>query len=94
MGTSGGASCTVNIDCYGDKTGGRGTNLPDWNVCYLGGRQYLTHPKLGDFSITWTKAGGVNGQFILSCPVSFSLLLFYLRLLMCSDYTLVWIGSG
>jgi hypothetical protein len=25
-----------------------------WNVCYIGGRQYFTDPRIGDFSITFT----------------------------------------
>jgi len=29
---------------------------------YLAGRQYFSDPKLGDFSITYTKAGGVDGD--------------------------------
>lgn len=39
-------------------SGGRGS----WNVCYRGGRQYFHDENIGDFSITFSEAGGVNGN--------------------------------
>ncbi|KAF9770487.1 hypothetical protein IL306_011978 [Fusarium sp. DS 682] len=30
----------------------------EWQVCYVGGRQYFTHPKVGDFSVTFSKGSG------------------------------------
>lgn len=38
------------------------TPFLNWNVCYLGGRQYFTDPRIGDFSITFSAAGGKNGD--------------------------------
>lgn len=33
-----------------------------WNVCFVGGRQYFTDPRIGDFSITFTKRDGTEGE--------------------------------
>lgn len=60
MSTVAGGDCYTSINCVGgDKDY---TKLPDWNVCYLGGRQYFSHPDVGDFSITYSKAGGKDGN--------------------------------
>jgi hypothetical protein len=60
MRTTNGGQCETSIQCSGD--GAIAEKLPDWNVCYLHGRQYFTHPKIGDFSIEYTQAGGVDGN--------------------------------
>ncbi|KAH7077767.1 hypothetical protein BKA63DRAFT_271590 [Paraphoma chrysanthemicola] len=58
--TTDGANCRTLINCgASDKSYEK---LPAWNVCYLGGRQYFTRPEIGDFSITFTKAGGIDGN--------------------------------
>ncbi|CAF9915980.1 MAG: hypothetical protein HETSPECPRED_002700 [Heterodermia speciosa] len=41
---------------------GWGKVLPDWNVCYLNGRQFFTDSHIGDFSIEFTQVGGINGN--------------------------------
>lgn len=61
--TTDGSKCYASVDCSKDDLGGDVTRYPaDWNVCYLGGQQWFDHPKIGHFSITFTKAGGVNGD--------------------------------
>lgn len=54
--TEAGTNCQTTLQC----SDGQFVNL-DWNVCYLNGRQFFTHPDLGDFSITYTRAGGIDG---------------------------------
>jgi hypothetical protein len=42
-----------------------------WNVCYLNGQQFFHHDLLGDFSVTFTQAGGINSDedgFVLIMP--------------------------
>ncbi|KAF1846162.1 uncharacterized protein K460DRAFT_395645 [Cucurbitaria berberidis CBS 394.84] len=60
METTDGGNCRTSIQCL--QTDKAGVALPDWNVCYLNGRQFFTHPEIGDFSIQYTKAGGVDGN--------------------------------
>lgn len=52
MGTEAGGNCWAYVDCQGDKK-----EYKDWNVCYLNGRQFFTDERIGDFSITFSKAG-------------------------------------
>ncbi|KAF2687029.1 hypothetical protein K458DRAFT_295702, partial [Lentithecium fluviatile CBS 122367] len=33
-----------------------------WNVCYVGGRQFFTDPRIGEFSITFAKKDGSEGE--------------------------------
>ena len=44
--TTAGAECRTLVNC------GPGDNnyqlMPEWNVCYLGGRQYFSRPEIGD----------------------------------------------
>jgi hypothetical protein len=56
-----GGNCKVHVFCSDDNDA-KGTELDANQVCYVGGQQYLTHPRLGDFSITYTQAGGVDGK--------------------------------
>ncbi|ORY58227.1 uncharacterized protein BCR38DRAFT_478034 [Pseudomassariella vexata] len=58
--TTSGANCESYINC--EENDQIGHSMPGWNVCYLGGRQFFTDPDLGDFSVTFTKAGGVDGN--------------------------------
>jgi hypothetical protein len=59
METTAGANCRVILTCH-DSSPDR--EFPPWNVCYLNGRQFFNDPRIGDFSITFTKAGGVDGD--------------------------------
>jgi hypothetical protein len=61
MRTTDGGDCKVHVFCWGDGDA-HGVELDANQVCYVGGRQYLHHDKLGDFSVTYTKAGGVDGK--------------------------------
>ena len=59
--TQSGGNCQTFIQC--DQTDALGIDLSaQWQVCYLGGRQYFHDDRVGDFSITWSQAGGVNGN--------------------------------
>ncbi|KAK3176434.1 hypothetical protein OEA41_007757 [Lepraria neglecta] len=61
MFTTSRANCETYIQC--DEDDHLGINLSaDWQICYLGGRQYFTNPHIGDLSITFSKAGGVDGD--------------------------------
>ncbi|KAK0708878.1 hypothetical protein B0T21DRAFT_416263 [Apiosordaria backusii] len=62
MTTRDGGNCYVSVTC---KEGGEMHYNPDradWNVCFVGGRQYFTDPRLGDFSVTFTKKDGDEGE--------------------------------
>jgi hypothetical protein len=58
METKDGGGCYVIVECEngGKKEyfGGKG----GWNVCYVGGEQFLGDPRIGDFSVTFTKKDG------------------------------------
>lgn len=54
-----GGNCHTVVTCDDKNTV---HDMGVWNVCYLGGVQYFTDPDLGDFSVTMTQAGGVNGN--------------------------------
>ncbi|KAH7408213.1 hypothetical protein DE146DRAFT_645574 [Phaeosphaeria sp. MPI-PUGE-AT-0046c] len=60
MATTAGGNCETSINCR--MSDNAYEKLPGWNVCYLGGRQYFNHPDIGDFSITFSKAGGKDGN--------------------------------
>ena len=59
-GTSSGGHCNTKVQCGSGAFAA--DQMPDWNVCYLHGRQYFNHPDIGDFSITFSKAGGKEGN--------------------------------
>ncbi|KAF2029854.1 hypothetical protein EK21DRAFT_112529 [Setomelanomma holmii] len=40
-----------------------------WNVCYVGGRPYLTDPRIGDFSITFKECDGSGQGEGLTTPI-------------------------
>ncbi|KAL8796249.1 MAG: hypothetical protein Q9195_001364 [Heterodermia aff. obscurata] len=60
MQTDSGSNCITFVQC--EQIDSWGTVMPDWNVCYLNGRQFFTDPHIGDFSIEFTQAGGINGN--------------------------------
>ncbi|PGH05481.1 hypothetical protein AJ79_06788 [Helicocarpus griseus UAMH5409] len=58
METKDGGNCIVKVKCKdsAEKT------YDKWNVCYVGGRQYFTDPRIGEFSVTFTKKDGHEGE--------------------------------
>ncbi|KAJ4345391.1 uncharacterized protein N0V89_011521 [Didymosphaeria variabile] len=65
--TSNGAGCKAFLWCGGSDTlKGQdeiGHVVNDaWNVCYKDGEQFMHDDELGDFSVTFTQAGGVDGN--------------------------------
>ncbi|PGH32148.1 hypothetical protein GX50_05047 [[Emmonsia] crescens] len=58
FGTRDGGHCYASVECQ--KGGKRKYKI--WNVCYVGGRQYFTDPRIGKFSITFTKRDGSEGE--------------------------------
>ncbi|CAO2652646.1 Nn.00g009290.m01.CDS01 [Neocucurbitaria sp. VM-36] len=60
METKDGANCKASVTCD-DGTKEYNPDGATWNVCYVGGRQYFTDPRIGDFSITFTEKDG-EGQ--------------------------------
>jgi hypothetical protein len=40
-----------------------------WNVCYVGGRQFFTDPRIGEFSITFTERDGKGQGEGLTTPI-------------------------
>ncbi|KAH8165596.1 hypothetical protein CIB48_g2650 [Xylaria polymorpha] len=58
--TSKGGNCQTFVNC--EQNDGFGQDMGPWNVCYLNGRQFFHHDLLGDFSVTFTQAGGVNSD--------------------------------
>ncbi|KAK0747220.1 hypothetical protein B0T21DRAFT_278685 [Apiosordaria backusii] len=64
METRDGGHCYATVECnknYGGKIE-YNAGKAGWNVCFVGGRQYFTDPRIGDFSITFTKKDGDEGQ--------------------------------
>ncbi|KAF4969188.1 hypothetical protein FSARC_3564 [Fusarium sarcochroum] len=60
-----GAGCKTFVQC--ENSDRRGDDAGEWQACFEGGRQYFSHPDVGDYSITFTKAGG--GEDGLHSPV-------------------------
>ncbi|KAL2365286.1 hypothetical protein RJZ56_001793 [Blastomyces dermatitidis] len=56
--TRDGGHCYASVEC---QNGGK-RKYKIWNVCYVGGRQYFTDPRIGKFSITFTMRDGREGQ--------------------------------
>lgn len=61
MRTQDGHSCYASVNCQ------EGGNIEyyagaDWSVCYVGGRQFFNDPRIGDFSVTFTKKDGTEGE--------------------------------
>ena len=44
-------------------------NGAGWNVCYVGGRQYFTDPRIGDFPVTFTQKDGEKQGQGLTTPI-------------------------
>jgi hypothetical protein len=64
METKDGGNCKVFVTCDdGEKA------YNDWNVCYVGGRQYFTDPRIGDFSVTFAEKDGRGQGEGLTTPV-------------------------
>jgi len=53
MQTTDGGNCYATVTCD-DGVQEYNVGKAGWNVCYIGGRQYFTDPRIGDFSITFT----------------------------------------
>ncbi|KAH7079682.1 hypothetical protein FB567DRAFT_449403 [Paraphoma chrysanthemicola] len=60
METKDGANCKATVECDDGKKE-YNPNGAGWNVCFVGGRQYFTDPRIGDFSITFQEKNG-EGQ--------------------------------
>jgi hypothetical protein len=58
--TTDGGNCKTTINCA--MADNQYKKVGEWQVCYLNGNQFFTHPEIGDFSIQFTKAGGVDGN--------------------------------
>ncbi|KAF5543822.1 fibronectin type iii domain-containing protein [Fusarium mexicanum] len=54
--TQAGGNCQTWVQC--EQTDRKGDIAGDWQVCYVGGRQFFTHPEVGDFSVTFSEGGG------------------------------------
>ncbi|KAF1844428.1 uncharacterized protein K460DRAFT_290108 [Cucurbitaria berberidis CBS 394.84] len=67
METRDGGNCKAKVTCDdGEKEynpGGAG-----WNACFVGGRQYFTDPRIGDFSITFKEKNGAGQGEGLTTP--------------------------
>jgi len=50
MGTEAGGNCWAFVQCGDDRR-----DYKDWNVCYVGGNQFFTDDRIGDFSVQFTK---------------------------------------
>jgi hypothetical protein len=46
MSTTDGGGCTTSMNCEGGDNYGK--KVGDWQVCYLNGNQFFTHPDVGD----------------------------------------------
>ncbi|KAK5171137.1 uncharacterized protein LTR77_004281 [Saxophila tyrrhenica] len=54
METEDGGNCKAAVEC----DDGVKNEYNDWNVCYVGGRQYFTDDRIGPFSITFSQKDG------------------------------------
>ncbi|OAL43988.1 hypothetical protein IQ07DRAFT_605502 [Pyrenochaeta sp. DS3sAY3a] len=67
METRDGANCKATVTCD-DGTKEYNPDGAGWNVCYVGGRQYFTDPRIGDFSITFEERDGAGQGEGLTTP--------------------------
>lgn len=58
METRDGGNCYATVTC---KDSGE-RKYTEWNVCYVGGQQFFTDDRIGDFSITFTQKDGTEGE--------------------------------
>ncbi|KAK8069848.1 hypothetical protein PG994_006464 [Apiospora phragmitis] len=58
--TTAGGYCQTYVNCR--QNNGYGDRMGPWSACFLGGRQYFRHDLVGDFSVTFTQAGGKDGN--------------------------------
>ena len=56
--TSNGGNCQCTVEC---ANGGK-VEYNVNNACFVGGRNYVTDPRLGEFSITWTKKDSADNS--------------------------------
>jgi hypothetical protein len=61
METEGGGNCWVIVECQDGGKKEYFNGKKGWNVCYVGGEQFLNDPRIGDFSVTFSKKDG-DGQ--------------------------------
>ncbi|PVH96805.1 hypothetical protein DM02DRAFT_674542 [Periconia macrospinosa] len=68
MDTRDGSKCYAEVEC---KDGKRSYNKDraGWNVCYVGGRQFFNDPRIGEFSITFTRKDSKEEGEGLVAPV-------------------------
>lgn len=64
METKDGGNCKVAVECDDGKK-----EYNDWNVCYVGGRQFFTDPRIGDFSVTFSEKDGESQGEGLTTPI-------------------------
>ena len=66
LATSSGSNCKAFLFCDDHSLQGQdeiGHVVNDgWNVCYKDGEQQMHDDAIGDFSVTFTAAGGVDGN--------------------------------
>jgi hypothetical protein len=64
MQTKDGGNCKLSVTCNdGEK------QYNDWNVCYVGGRQYFNDPRIGEFSLTFAEKNGQGQGEGLTTPI-------------------------
>jgi hypothetical protein len=61
METTDGANCYASVTCD-DGTREYNAGKAGWNVCYVGGRQFFSDPRIGEFSITFTQKDGESAE--------------------------------
>ncbi|KAI1845455.1 hypothetical protein JX265_012450 [Neoarthrinium moseri] len=62
MKTVDGGKCTISVEC---KDGGKTEYYPnkaDYKNCFVGGTETIKDPRIGEFSLTYTKRDGAEGQ--------------------------------
>jgi hypothetical protein len=56
MRTTNGGQCETTIQCIHDV---QPQKLPDWNVCYIHGRQFFNHPAIGDCKLSFLRCHNI-----------------------------------
>ena len=64
MSTDGGANCKTSVSCDGEER----DYTPQWTSCFVGGRQFFTDDRIGDFSIVNTQKD-TDGREGLTHPI-------------------------
>ncbi|KAH7072737.1 hypothetical protein BKA63DRAFT_534445 [Paraphoma chrysanthemicola] len=68
METHNGANCKATVTCDDGVKEYNAAGVA-WNVCYIGGRQFFTDPRIGEFSITFTEKDGESQGQGLTTPI-------------------------